>query len=130
MIGNMLGVMATARPDTTFWILTALANGPQHGYGILRSVFEASGGAASLKTATLYATLDRLTASGAVEESGEQIVDGRARRYFRLTSQGVAQLESETAELEQRVAAARRALGTAAGGGARPRPAHPRSALA
>lgn len=126
----MLGVMATARPDTTFWILTALANGPQHGYGILRSVFEASGGAASLKTATLYATLDRLTASGAVEESGEQIVDGRARRYFRLTSQGVAQLESETAELEQRVAAARRALGTAAGGGARPRPAHPRNALA
>ena len=104
MIGNMLGVMATARPDTTFWILTALANGPQHGYGILRSAFEASGGAASLKTATLYATLDRLTASGAVEESGEQIVDGRARRYFRLTSQGVALLESETAELEQRVA--------------------------
>ena len=41
-----------------------------------------------------------------------------------------ALLESETAELEQRVAAARRALGTAAGGGARPRPAHPRSALA
>ena len=122
--------MATSRPDTAFWILTALASGPQHGYGILRGVSEASSGTASLKTATLYATLDRLTASGVDEESGEQIVEGRARRCFRLTSQGVAQRESETAELEQRVAAARRALGPAASGGATPRPAHPRSALA
>jgi len=126
----MLADMSTSRPDTTFWILTALASGPQHGYGILRGVSEASQGTASLKTATLYATLDRLTASGAVEESGEEIVDGRARRYFRLTPHGRTQLESETAELEQRVAAARRALSLAAGGGARPRPTHPRSALA
>lgn len=95
--------------ESSFWILTALATGPRHGYAILRDVAELSGGDA-LRVTTLYAALERLDRAGSIEVSGEEIVDGRARRYYRLTPAGTSSLEHETARLEARARAARARL--------------------
>jgi hypothetical protein len=46
-------------------ILTALANGSQHGYGIIIDVQEISGGRVRLRPGTLYSALDRLRADAA-----------------------------------------------------------------
>ena len=46
--------------EPTFLILTALAAGPQHGYGIITDAEGISGGVARLQTGTLYMALDRL----------------------------------------------------------------------
>jgi DNA-binding PadR family transcriptional regulator len=92
--------------EPTFLILTALADGPRHGYGIVLEVKVLSGGRASLLTGTLYTALDRLTAEGLVEHDHEEEVDGRLRRYYRLSAEGLAALTVETARLRRLTAAA------------------------
>jgi hypothetical protein len=47
-----------------FFVLTALADGPRHGYGIVREVVELSQGRVKLKIGSLYGVLDRLSADG------------------------------------------------------------------
>ena len=53
--------------EPTFLMLTALAKGPQHGYGIITDVEQISGGRVRLRAGTLYAALDRVVAEGLVE---------------------------------------------------------------
>ena len=95
-----------AMREPTFLILTALADKPRHGYGIVREVQVLSNGRTSLLTGTLYTALDRLTAEGLVEPDREEEVDGRLRRYYRLTAVGLAALTAETARLRQLTTAA------------------------
>ncbi|WP_432995307.1 PadR family transcriptional regulator [Dactylosporangium sp. CA-233914] len=99
--------------EPTFLILTALAGAPRHGYGILQEVAELSHGRVSLLTGTLYTALDRLCAEGLVEPDREEIVDGRARRYYRLTEQGLTALTHETGRLRELATAAEQRLRTA-----------------
>ncbi|HTX28080.1 MAG TPA: helix-turn-helix transcriptional regulator [Streptosporangiaceae bacterium] len=51
-----------AMQEATFLILTALADGSQHGYGIITDVQQISGGRVRLRAGTLYTALDRLRA--------------------------------------------------------------------
>lgn len=96
--------------EATFWIMTALAGGRRHGYAILQETVEASDRRVTLKVATLYAALERLAATGWVEADGDEIVDGRTRRYFRLTDPGRVRLEAEVERIEQRARFARARL--------------------
>jgi DNA-binding PadR family transcriptional regulator len=104
--------------EPTFLILTALAARPRHGYAIMQDVETLSGGRVTLRASTLYAALDRLTADGLVEVEREEVVDGRLRRYHRLTQPGSARLHAEVEHLERNAAAARRqfSLGDLAAG--------------
>jgi PadR family transcriptional regulator PadR len=92
--------------ETSFLILTALAGGSHHGYGIVTDVDQISDGRVELKAGTLYAALDRLTADGLIEFDREEIVDNRLRRYYRVTRSGAERL----AELADRRANAHAAL--------------------
>jgi len=87
-----------------FFVLTALADGPRHGYGIVGEVAELSQGRVRLKIGSLYGVLDRLAADGLIEPDREEAHDGRLRRYYRLTRQGRQAL---AAEAELRAATAR-----------------------
>jgi DNA-binding PadR family transcriptional regulator len=100
--------------EPTFLILTALAAGAQHGYGIMTDVAGISDGRVKLRAGTLYAALDRLTGEGAVDVDREEIVDGRLRRYYRLTPAGARLLAAEAERLRAnaRVATRRLAGGT------------------
>jgi PadR family transcriptional regulator, regulatory protein PadR len=90
----------TAKPMTgqAFFVLTALADGPRHGYGIVREVAELSQGRVKLKIGGLYGVLDRLAGEGLIEPDREEPHDGRLRRYYRLTRDGRLAL-AEEAEL-------------------------------
>ena len=92
--------------ETTFLILTALAAGTQHGYGIITDVMEISERRVKLGAGTLYAALDRLSGEGLIEVDREEIVDSRLRRYYRLTSAGVQRLSEEAARLRSNAEAA------------------------
>jgi DNA-binding PadR family transcriptional regulator len=98
-----------AMQEPTFLILTALAAGPQHGYGIMTDVARISAGRVTLRAGTLYTALDRLRTDGSIDVDREEIVDGRLRRYYRLTPSGTAALSAETARLQAntKIAAAR-----------------------
>jgi DNA-binding PadR family transcriptional regulator len=95
--------------EPTFLILTALAAGPQHGYGIMTEVASISEDRVKLRAGTLYAALDRLLGDGVVGVVREEVVDGRLRRYYRLTPAGAELLAAEVARLSAntRVAAQR-----------------------
>jgi DNA-binding PadR family transcriptional regulator len=101
--------------EATFLILTALADGSQHGYGIIGEVAEISGGRVTLKAGTLYTALDRLRADGLVDVDREEIVDNRLRRYYRLTPTGGQRLADEAARLQANAAAAFQRLRPALG---------------
>jgi DNA-binding PadR family transcriptional regulator len=87
-----------------FFVLTALADGPRHGYGIVREVAELSRGRVKLKIGGLYGVLDRLAAEGLIEPDREEAHDGRLRRYYRLSRDGRCVLAEEA---ELRAATAR-----------------------
>jgi DNA-binding PadR family transcriptional regulator len=84
-----------AMTEQAFFILTALAGRPQHGYGIMADVDELSGGRMQLKVGSLYGVLDRLVDEGLVALDREEAHQGRLRRYFRLTDDGLAALNDE-----------------------------------
>jgi PadR family transcriptional regulator len=85
--------------EPTFLILTALAGGSQHGYGIISDVAGISAHRVRLNPGTLYMALERLRADGLIEVDREEIVDGRLRRYLRLTVLGGDRLADEAARL-------------------------------
>jgi len=95
-----------AQPMTgqAFFVLTALADGPRHGYGIVGEVAELSGGRVKLKIGSLYGVLERLAGEGLIEADREEAHDGRLRRYYRLTRDGRSALAEEA---ELRAATAR-----------------------
>lgn len=105
-------VVDTPLREPTFWILTALAGPPLHGYGIIREVAALSEGRLSLRPGTLYGALDRLVDAGLIETDQEEVVDGRLRRYYRLSATGSATLAGETERLRHNVEAATARLGT------------------
>jgi PadR family transcriptional regulator PadR len=96
----LLSVAKRPMQEATFMILTALAAGSQHGYGIITDVKAISAGRVQLKAGTLYAALDRLRADKLIEVDREEIVDSRLRRYYRLTPAGAELLAAEAARLQ------------------------------
>ena len=104
------------RPDSflpltpvAFEILLALADGERHGYSILQEVETRSGGTVSLHAGTLYRALARLLENNLIEElrSPDPSSDDERRRYYRLTTRGVAVARAEVGRLEGQLAAAR-----------------------
>jgi DNA-binding PadR family transcriptional regulator len=104
-----------AMQEATFLILTALASGSQHGYGIITEVSQISGGRVRLRAGTLYTALDRLRIDEMIAVDREEIVDNRLRRYYRLTPKGSQKLAAEAARLQANAAAALSRLDLAGG---------------
>jgi PadR family transcriptional regulator PadR len=106
--------------EPTYFTLAALMDGPLHGYAVIKRAEELSGGRTRMAAGTLYAALDRLSAEGLVRVVDEQVVNGRARRYYALTAEGATALEAEAERMTQaaRVVTSRRP--TAGFGEARP----------
>jgi len=96
--------------EATYLILTALAAGSQHGYGIVADVAGISGGRVRLLAGTLYTALDRLRADGLIAVDREEIVQHRLRRYYRLTPEGKQRLVDEAVRLHANATAALRRL--------------------
>ncbi len=97
--------------EPTYFILAALLDGPRHGYGIAQTARELSDGRVRLTAGTLYGALDRLSSQGLVAVDREETVQGRPRRYYRLTDDGRRAVEQEA---EHKYAAARLVLRGAA----------------
>ena len=86
--------------EPTFLILTALTERPLHGYGVKRAVSELSDGKVTLRAGTLYAALDRLVEERLLAVDREEVVDGRHRRYYKLTDAGGKALAAEVARMK------------------------------
>lgn len=87
--------------EPTYFILAALLDGPLHGYGIIKRAAELSGGRVRLAVGTLYGALDRLSADGLITLDREEVVDGRPRRYYRITDDGTLVVTQEAERMRQ-----------------------------
>jgi DNA-binding PadR family transcriptional regulator len=85
--------------EPTYYTLAALLDGPLHGYGIIKRSRELSQERLRLTAGTLYAALDRLAEAGLVEVVRDEVVNGRARRYYSLTGPGREALQAEATRL-------------------------------
>ncbi len=100
----MVSGMAKGKPalsEPTYFILASLLNGPLHGHGIIKRVVDLSEGRIRLAVGTLYGALDRLAANNVITVDREEIVDGRQRRYFRITDDGRHLVIEEAARMRQ-----------------------------
>jgi PadR family transcriptional regulator PadR len=89
--------------EQTYFILASLLDEPRHGYAITKKVEELSHDSVRLAAGTLYAAIERLSNTGLIENVREEVVNGRARRYYGLTSEG---REAVQAEARRMIAAA------------------------
>lgn len=106
--------MAEPLREPTFLLLTALASGRLHGYGIITEVARISDGRVTLRAGTLYGALDRLVDQRLVIFDGDEVVDGRLRRYYVLTDAGAELLRGEAERMTAQAAEATRRLKTSA----------------
>jgi PadR family transcriptional regulator PadR len=81
-------------------VLEAIEHHADHGYSIAQRIKERSSGVLDFKEGTLYPALHKLELEGAVE-SYEGIENGRARRYYRITKNGRAELAKNRKEWTQ-----------------------------
>ena len=84
-------VAATSTP----LVLAILAEGDSYGYAILQRVRELSGGHLEWTDGMLYPVLHRLERLGHVKARWKVAESGRRRKYYRITSEGRAQLVEE-----------------------------------
>jgi PadR family transcriptional regulator, regulatory protein PadR len=75
-------------------LLSVLAAGPVHGYGIITALRERSEGAFELNEGTIYPALHRLEDGGLLSSSWAD-AQGRKRRVYALTEAGAAALAAE-----------------------------------
>ncbi|HEY2550130.1 MAG TPA: helix-turn-helix transcriptional regulator [Streptosporangiaceae bacterium] len=78
-------------------LLAALEGGPRHGYAVMESLREATGGRLDLPTGTIYPALRRLEGAGLIRGSWS-VVGGRRRREYRLTAAGQRALSGKRAD--------------------------------
>jgi DNA-binding PadR family transcriptional regulator len=93
--------------EPSYFILAALLDGPLHGYGIIKQAAKLSDGRVRLAAGTLYGALDRLAEQGLILADRQEVVEGRTRRYYRLTDHGVRALQGRRPACNRRHASSR-----------------------
>lgn len=86
--------------EPQYFILSALMGRPLHGCGIIKAAERATGGRLRITVGTLYGALERMERAGLVA-AHEEIVEGRARRYYKLTEDGTALLGRQAVRMQQ-----------------------------
>jgi len=100
----------TPLPSAALHILLALGPEERHGYAIMREVEPMTGGAVRMGPGTLYTAIQKMLASGLIEESAERpdpALDDERRRYYRVTAAGREVVRAETRRLAALVERAR-----------------------
>jgi PadR family transcriptional regulator, regulatory protein PadR len=91
-------------------LLAALEDGPRHGYAVIETLRQATGGRLDLPTGTIYPALRRLEEASLITGSWS-VVAGRRRREYRLTSAGAAALSGKRSDWRDFAAMVSGALG-------------------
>lgn len=76
-------------------ILAILCTGEDYGYGIIQKVKGASGGTLEWSDGMLYPVLQKMEKDGLVASRWIVSDEGRYRKYYKITEEGRAELDSE-----------------------------------
>ena len=98
-------------PLTPLWfnILLAAADGPIHGYAIIKEIEQRTDGALTPGTGTVYVALQRLAQEGLlleIDKGRQEYDDRRVRRHYELSALGRETCTAEARRLAAQVEAA------------------------
>lgn len=91
-------------------LLSVLSRGPGHGYEVITRLRDRSDGAFELPEGTVYPALHRLEEAGLLASTWD-VVSGRRRRIYRLTTVGEAALAAEAKQWREFSGSMTRVLG-------------------
>jgi DNA-binding PadR family transcriptional regulator len=96
--------MLPLKPVETL-MMTMLAAGDRHGYGIRQDILEHTGGTIEMEAGTLYRHIRRLESAELIEASSQRhdAADDERRIYYRLTAFGRQVLAAEMLRLRDLV---------------------------
>ena len=99
------------RDEVRLLVLHVLAQGASHGYAIARAVETGSDAALRMGEGTLYPVLRTLEQDGLVTSEWEAVESGPARKVYRITARGRAELQRRLRDWRTRTSALVRVLG-------------------
>ena len=99
-----------------------VAEADTYGYAILKRVGELSGGRLQWTDGMLYPVLHRLERHGHIDGRWGQAENGRRRKYYRITEQGLAELAEQRTQWQAVDAALRNVWAASGPGGWTPAP--------
>ena len=76
-------------------VLAILKRGESYGYQIIRKVRDVSRGSMEWSDGMLYPVLHRLEKEGLIASQWKMSEEGRPRRYYNITPEGLKALETE-----------------------------------
>lgn len=79
-------------------ILCLLDQQPMYGYQIIKELERKSEGYFRFKEGTLYPALHRLEQTGLIEGKWQMLPNGRQRRYYHITENGLHSLEAKRSQ--------------------------------
>ena len=94
-------------------ILSRLARGAAHGFGIAEDVRRASDEVLRIEEGSLYPALQRLETQGLITSTWGMSEKNRRARYYTLTASGHKRLAAERKDFERMVGAIRLVLANA-----------------
>ena len=92
--------------ESYFYILLCLANGPNHGYGIMQRTKELSCGEVKIGSGTMYGATGNMMKKGWIAESKDDGENSDRRRMYELTEEGREALDAEIRRLKRLLAGA------------------------
>jgi DNA-binding PadR family transcriptional regulator len=90
----------TPLTPTVFFVLMALADGPKHGYAIMKLSAKLSEGRVRMGPGALYTTIQRLVEAVLIQETKLGKGEDSRRRLYRLTDLGRSLLNFEVDRME------------------------------
>ena len=102
--------------QSSYYILLSLHEEDRHGYGIAKRSEELSDGRVKMTAGTLYGALDRLSNEDLIQVTREERVEGRMRRYYRVTPKGRNLAAEEMQRLRAMAETGGRIIGLEPGG--------------
>ena len=91
-------------------VLKALADAPNHGYGVARWVRDATDDELVIEDGALYTALHRLEHRGLLRADWKPSESNRRAKYYRLTAKGTRVLNQQTAAWRRSAAALSKVL--------------------
>lgn len=94
-------------------ILRVLYSGPLHGYAIAQRIHALSSDALRVEEGSLYPALQKILRNGWVTATWGTSETSRKVRFYKLTRDGIKQLEAESAQYDRQTKAIQAILRTA-----------------
>jgi len=91
-------------------ILSRLARGPMHGFGIAEHIQQLSQDVLRVEEGSLYPALHRLEAQGMIASEWGESANNRQAKFYRLTPRGKKQIDAEVTRWQRLVAAINRVI--------------------